>query len=71
MESNFKKVDDLEEPTSVLHHVYLGCTQRQFQTSKDIVDNDRDMFESRMSQGGQERLLYLMKFGANISSCSV
>ena len=27
-------------------HVYLGCTQRECQTSKDIVDNYRNMFES-------------------------
>ena len=30
---------DLEEPTSCLDHVYLGCTQRECQISKDIVDN--------------------------------
>ena len=30
---------DLEEPTSFLDHVYLGCTQRECQLSKDIVDN--------------------------------
>ena len=29
---------DLGEPTSFLDHVYLGCTQRQCQTKKDIVD---------------------------------
>ena len=28
---------DLGEPTSFLDHVYLGCTQRQCQISKDIV----------------------------------
>ena len=28
---------DLGEPTSFLDHVYLGCTQRQCQVSKDIV----------------------------------
>ena len=28
---------DLGEPTSFLHHVYLGCTQRQFEISKDIL----------------------------------
>ena len=32
---------DLGEPTSFLDHVYLGCTQRECQTSKDIVDNYR------------------------------
>ena len=40
---------DLGEPTSFLDHVYLGCTQRECQTSKDIVDNHRSMFESRIS----------------------
>ena len=32
---------DLGEPTSFLDHVYLGCTQRQCQISKDTVDNYR------------------------------
>ena len=40
---------DLGEPTSSLDHVYLGCTQRQCERSKDIVDNYRTMFESRIS----------------------
>ena len=39
---------DLGEPTSLLDHVYLGCTQRQCEISKDIVDNYRAMFESRI-----------------------
>ena len=43
---------DLAEPTSFLDHVYLGCTQRQCQLSKEIVDNYRTMFESRISAGG-------------------
>ena len=29
---------DLEEPTSFFDHVYLGCTQRQCEISKDIVE---------------------------------
>ena len=37
---------DLGEPTSSLDHVYLGCTQRQCEISKDVVDNYRTMFES-------------------------
>ena len=36
---------DLGEPTSFLDHVYLGCTQRQCEISKDIVDNYSTMFE--------------------------
>ena len=47
---------DLGEPTSFLDHVYLGCTQRECQISDDIVANNRDMFESRISAGAKEQL---------------
>ena len=47
---------DLGEPTSFLDHVYLCCTQRGCQISKDIVDNYRSMFESRISAGATEKL---------------
>ena len=30
---------DLGEPTSFFDHIYLGCTQRQCEIGKDIVDN--------------------------------
>ena len=46
---------DVGEPTSFLDHVYLGCTQRQCEISKDIVDNYRTMFESRISAEGTEK----------------
>ena len=52
---------DLGEPTSFLDHVYLGCTQRQCEVSKDIVDNYRTMFESRISAGGKEKLPFPSK----------
>ena len=42
---------DLGEPTSFLDHENLGCTQRQCQVRKDIVDNYRTMSESRISAG--------------------
>ena len=45
----FNKEVYLGEPTSILDHVFLGCTQRQREISQDIVDNDRAMFESRIS----------------------
>ena len=51
-----EKEVDLPEPTSFLDHVYLGCTQRQCQISKDIVDNYRTMFESRISAERVEKL---------------
>ena len=47
---------DLGGPTSFFDHVYLGCTQRQCEMSKDIVDNDRTMFESRIFAGATEKL---------------
>ena len=53
---------DLGEPTSFLDHAYLGCTQRQYQISKDIVDNYRTMFESRISARGTEKLPYSENF---------
>ena len=46
---------DLGEPTSFLDYVYLGCTQRQCEMSKDIVDNYRTMFESRISAERAEK----------------
>ena len=45
---------DLGEPTSFLDHVYVGCTQRQCEISRDIVDTNRIMFESRISAGRTE-----------------
>ena len=51
---NLMKDVDLGEPTSFLGHVYLGCTQRECQISKDIVDNYRSMFESRITAGAME-----------------
>ena len=47
---------DLGEPTSILDHLYLGCTQRQCQMSKDTVDNYRAMFESRVFFERTEKL---------------
>ena len=61
---------DLGEPTSFLDHVYLGCTPRECQTSKDLVDDHRNMFESKISTGATEKLPYSEKLGANISSLS-
>ena len=40
---------DLDEPTSFPDHVYLGCTQRECQPNEDVVNQHREMFESRIS----------------------
>ena len=47
---------DLGDPTSILHHVYLGCTERECKISKDIVQNLKSMFESRFLAGAIEKL---------------
>ena len=49
---------DLGEPTSFLDLVYLGCTQRQCEISKVIVDNYRTMLDPRISAGGTEKHPY-------------
>ena len=52
---------DLGEPTSFLDHENLRCTQRQREISKDVVDNYRTMFESRISAGATEKNTMLGK----------
>ena len=51
----------LGEPTSFLDHENLGCTRRQCEISKDIVDNCRTMFESRISAGGEQKSFHTLK----------
>ena len=58
---------DLGEPTTPFDHFYLGCTQRKCESIKDIVDNYRHMFESRMQK---EKLPSSGKPDADISSWS-
>ena len=47
---------DLGEPTSFLDHVYLGCIQRECETSKGIVDKYRNVYESNIFVGAAEKL---------------
>ena len=49
---------NLGEPTSFLDHVYLGCIQRECQTNKDIVDDFKNMFESRISAETMENYMF-------------
>ena len=42
-----KKVD-LDEPTSFLDHVCVGCTQRECKPNEIIFKQHRGMFESRI-----------------------
>ena len=47
---------ELGEPTSFLDKVYLGCTQREGEISKESVDYYRSMMESGISVGDTEKL---------------
>ena len=64
----FNKEVALGEPTSFLDHVYLDCTQRQCEISKNTVDNYRTMFESQISVERTEKLPFPQNL--RISSCS-
>ena len=59
---------DLGEPTSFLDHVYLGCTQRQCEISKYIVDTYRTMCETRIS-AGVEKLPFTQNLYISSWSC--
>ena len=61
---------DFGEPTSFLDHVYLECIQREYKTSRDIVDKKRNMFEARMFAGATEKLPSSEESDANISTWS-
>ena len=46
---------DIDEPTSFLDHVYLGCTQRECKPNEIIIEQYTKMFESRISAGATEK----------------
>ena len=70
MWKKWMKHDELGEPTSFLDHVCLGCNQRDSQPNERVVDEDRKMFESRISAGENEKLLESEKMGTNVASWS-
>ena len=57
----------------VSDHAYLGCTQRECKPNEGMVDEYREMFESRISEGAPEKLLGWEKSHANTIawSCDV
>ena len=71
MRKLLNKEVDLGEPTSFLDHVYLGCTQRQCEISKNTVDNYRTMFESRISAVGVEKLPFPQNLRISSWSCDM
>ena len=55
MRKKWMKHVDLYETTSFLDHVYLGCTQRECKPNEIIIDEYKEMFESRISDGATEK----------------
>ena len=51
-----EKCGRLDEPTSFLRHVNLGCTQRECKPNEIIIKDHRKMFESLISAGATEKL---------------
>ena len=52
------KIDDqvdLEKPTKTIDPVYLGCTQHECSPDSGLVEEYREMFESRISAGANEK----------------
>ena len=47
---------DLDEPTSFLDHIYLGCAQRECKQNDIIIEEWTKMLESRISAGATEKL---------------
>ena len=52
---------DLGEPTSFFDHVYLACTHRQCEISRDIFDNYRTMLGSRIFRRSNWKITMLGK----------
>ena len=50
---------DLEEPTSFLDHVHLGCTQRECKPNENILEENKKMFESRISAGATQKITWM------------
>ena len=54
---NCSKFVDVDEPTSFVHQVYLGCTQRECKANETIIKLYTTMFESRVSLGAAKNYL--------------
>ena len=61
---------DIEEPTSFLDHVYLGCTPRECEPNEKLIGQHHKMFESRISAGETEKLPGWDKLRAKTSAWS-
>ena len=55
---------DLDEPTSFLDHVFLGCTQRECKPNEIIIEQYKEKFESRVSAGA---IVKITRVGKNLT----
>ena len=63
------KLVDLGEPTSFLDHVHLVCTQRECKPNDAIVEQYKEMFESRLSAGATENYQNGTNFTQKLLRC--
>ena len=56
MWKNLRRSVNLGEPTSILDHVYLGCTRRECKSNENIIEECKKMCESRISAGATQKL---------------
>ena len=61
---------DIDERTSFLDHVYLGCTQRECKPNETIIEKYTKMFGSRISAGATEKLPGWQKLHAQTGAWS-
>ena len=61
---------DLGEPTTFFDHVQLGCTQRECETSKEIVNNLQKYVRIQNFCRSNRKIPGLRKSDANISAWS-
>ena len=47
---------DLDDPTSFLDCVCLGCAQRECKPNDTVMEQYKEMFESHTSAGAMEKL---------------
>ena len=61
---------DIDEPTSFLDHVFLGCTQRECKLNETRIEQYKRMFESPISAGATEKIPGWEKPHARTVACS-
>ena len=62
---------DLDEPTSFLDHVYLGCTRRECKPNETVVAQYKKMFESRISAGATAKIAGMGKISSTKRSVAL